>query len=491
MRLERVELRVRGREAALELERVARLAQAEALQRQRLGGGPDDDLEVAAGGEPQGVEAALCAVGAEAVAHPQEVPALDGVAVALREVPLLRRLPQRLGELQAHEAPCPARRDELRVGAHVVLEVDDHAAQRVRRHDQRRTAEDELLPRRRLVLQVVDRAHGDGQRVDGRCGRDVAHAPARPRTVDHGRERAGLQVTQRCDAVLDERARGPLVGDDGTPAVTLAALEAPREGGGVHRHRRREPPDVDRRLEGVARQEPALPGGRARVEALRVVLSLRREQERRPDVELGERRERAEREDARDEHVAARGQGDVAGLVEPVLGVPALAAAADAPAVEEQLVALVGADAQAHGLRRRPVEAQAIRRDERRLLRVGAAHPGGGPLPAAIPLCLLEQRRERCARTRPWQCGRGPGPSVERPFGARPADARGNHRRPEGGSRRLQDLASTHTTAPRRPALSLLHGVAILRGSSRQRGRMEAAPQRSPRTSYSSDSVRR
>ena len=325
----------------------------------------------------------------------------------------------------------------------------------------------ELLPGRRLVLEVVGGTHGDGQRVQRRCGRHVAHAGARPGPVDHGRERAGLQVARRRDAVVDERARRPLVGDDGTPAVTLAALEAPRESGSVHRHRRREPPDVDRRLEGVARQAPGLPGRDARLEALRL-FSLRREQERRPDVELRQRRERAEREDARHEHVGSRGQGDVVALVEPVLEVSALAAAADAPAVEEQLVALVGADVQAHGRRRRPVEAQAVRRDERRLFRVGAPHPRRAPCPAAIPLGLLEERREGRARSRPWQRRRGLWPRFERPFGLRQADAGGNHRRPQGGRRHLQHLTPSHAAVParRRPALvsSLPHGVAILRG---------------------------
>ena len=170
----------------------------------------------------------------------------------------------------------------------------------------------ELLPERRLVLARWSAARtGIAQGVERRHRRHVAHAGARPGLVDHGRERAGLQVARR--ARCRNRASALAArswATTGRQPLTLAALETPRESAAVDRHRRGEAPDVDGRLEGVARQAPGLPGCHAGLEALRL-FSLGREQERRPHVELRQRRERAEREDARDEHVGSRAQGDV------------------------------------------------------------------------------------------------------------------------------------------------------------------------------------
>ena len=460
-RLERRQLRVAAAPPALELERVPGLRERQALDHEGLASRFDDDLEVAPAREPQRLEEPLLPpVGAEAVAHAEEELALDLVAVALRELPFVRLEPQRLGELQADDTALPSRADHLGVDAGVVPEVRDDAAARVRRNLDGRAAIQQALPVGRLAREVVGRAHGDGQRVERRHLRHVANPGRRPGAIDHRRQRSGLQVPRGRDAVREERARGPLVRHHGRPALARAALEAPGTGLAVEGHRRAQTPDVDGRLEGVAGQELALPGGDARVEPLRLG-PLGGEQERRTHLELRERRVATEREDARHDHVRPGAERDVDGVVEPVLGRAALGTASDPAAVEEELVALVCAHPQAHVAGPGPIEPEPVGGDERRLACIRAADPGSLPRAATVPGRLLEQRREGGLRLTDRRGRR-------RRVVSRSREGRGSQRTPEHGGRRLQHLPPTNepsSVRPRANVLSLPHRAGILCGS--------------------------
>ena len=83
--------------------------------------------------------------------------------------------------------------------------------------------------------------------------------------------------------------------------------------------------------------------------------------------------------DACDEGVAAGGQRQIVGFVEPVVGVAPLGAAAQKGSVEPEVVALVGTDVQADGGGGAKLEMPAVGGDERRGAGVGVGDPLGGP----------------------------------------------------------------------------------------------------------------
>ena len=337
---------------------------------------------------------ALLAVGEEGVARADEAASVDFVPVALAAP--LRVGVERLRPVHAQRRTAPAVRDQLRIGAVVVAQVDDDAPSRLRRHGQGRLAGDQRLPAGRLVGQMVLLAHGNALRVRRIQRLHVAHRAGEAVLLHHGGQHGGPHHVAGGIVNRQVRHGAGRTHDDRLPALALPAFEAPVELRGVDDdvrpdHRPLPVPD-----ELVSAQHLRLPLDHARADQLDERLRLRAEDEARPEAHLRHGGHLAERPDARREDVFAGLQVQLIALEEPVLRVPAFRSAADAAAVQEEFVPLVRAHVDRGEGIARNAEAPAVGGDERRLTGARAAHPPARPHPPpgpdAEPPGALEER---------------------------------------------------------------------------------------------------